>query len=115
MSSILKKARIDSGKTLQEVSSDLKIRKQYLVALEEENFDSLPGEVYIKGYLKLYVNYLNLQNEIDLEPINDINYQQEDSLMDRRNRTMINYKHKKQLIIISIVMLLGVIIIYSVA
>jgi cytoskeletal protein RodZ len=47
MLSTLKQARIDSGKTLQQISSDLKIRKQYLIALEEENFDILPGEVYI--------------------------------------------------------------------
>ncbi|CEO16583.1 hypothetical protein RMONA_00805 [Rickettsia monacensis] len=45
MSSMLKQIRLDSGKTLNQVSSDLKIRKKYLVALEEGDFDVLPGEV----------------------------------------------------------------------
>ena len=46
MSSMLKQIRLDSGKTLNQISSDLiKIRTKYLVALEEGDFDVLPGEV----------------------------------------------------------------------
>ncbi|AGJ01577.1 unknown [Rickettsia prowazekii str. Madrid E] len=53
MSSMLKQIRLDAGKSLNQVSSDLKIRKKYLVALEEGDFDVLPGEVYVRGYLKI--------------------------------------------------------------
>ncbi|MCC8368907.1 helix-turn-helix domain-containing protein [Rickettsia endosymbiont of Polydrusus tereticollis] len=114
MSPALKKARLDSGKTLQQVSSDLKIRKKYLVALEEENFELLPGEVYVKGYLKLYLDYLNIKDEVNLEPINDRIYEKEDSLKDIRSRSLVNYKHKKQLVVVSILMLLVIIIIYPI-
>ncbi|MFV9889896.1 helix-turn-helix domain-containing protein, partial [Rickettsia conorii] len=63
MSSMLKQIRLDSGKTLNQISSDLiKIRKKYLVALEEGDFDVLPGEVYVRGYLKLYLDYLNVKD-----------------------------------------------------
>lgn len=63
MSSMLKQIRLDSGKTLNQISSDLiKIRKKYLVALEEGDFDVLPGEVYLRGYLKLYLDYLNVKD-----------------------------------------------------
>ena len=40
MSSSLKQARIESGKTLEEISDYLKIRKQYLEALEEGDLSS---------------------------------------------------------------------------
>ncbi len=62
MSSLqLKQARIDSGKTIDEVASYLKIKRRYLVALEEDQLELLPAEVYTKGYLKLYSNYLGLK------------------------------------------------------
>lgn len=37
-----------------------KIRRKYLVALEDENFDLLPGRVYVKGFLKNYAAFLGL-------------------------------------------------------
>lgn len=110
MSSSLKQARIESGKTLEEISSYLKIRKQYLVALEEEDFSSMPAEVYVKGYLKLYSNYLG----IDVN-LSEKDKQESSKDIDLRNRsypTILDYKWKKQLIIISVLILIIIPIIY---
>ncbi|WP_041404857.1 helix-turn-helix domain-containing protein [Rickettsia massiliae] len=99
MSSMLKQIRLDSGKTLNQVSSDLKIRKKYLVALEEDDFNVLPGEVYVRGYLKLYLDYLNVKDR------NAEQIETEKLLNNKRATVLINYKRKKQLVLISIIML----------
>ncbi|QCS24754.1 helix-turn-helix domain-containing protein [Rickettsia parkeri] len=105
MSSMLKQIRLDSGKTLNQVSSDLKIRKKYLVALEEDDFDVLPGEVYVRGYLKLYLDYLNVKDR-NAEQIEEATKQNEtEKLLNNKRATVINYKRKKQLVLISIIML----------
>ena len=59
----LKTARINAGHTVEEVAFALKIRKHYIVALEEGEFESLPGKVYSNGYLNLYLKYLGLQDQ----------------------------------------------------
>ena len=56
----LKEARIASGKNIEEISQALNIRKQYLIALEEGNYEDLPGRVYARGYFKLYTRYLGI-------------------------------------------------------
>ncbi|ACP53876.1 MAG: helix-turn-helix domain-containing protein [Rickettsia slovaca] len=104
MSSMLKQIRLDSGKTLNQVSSDLKIRKKYLVALEEGDFDVLPGEVYVRGYLKLYLDYLNVKDR-NAEQIEATKQNETEKLLNNKRATVINYKRKKQLVLISIIML----------
>ncbi|AFB21450.1 helix-turn-helix domain-containing protein [Rickettsia canadensis] len=105
MSSMLKQIRLDSGKTLNQVSSDLKIRKKYLIALEEGDFDVLPGEVYVRGYLKLYLDYLNVKDR-NAEQIEATKKNETEKLLNnQRATTLINYKRKKQLVLISIIML----------
>jgi cytoskeletal protein RodZ len=60
MTSKLKQSRISMNLTVQEVSDALKIRKQYIIALEEENFHELPGIAYANGYMKKYCELLNI-------------------------------------------------------
>jgi cytoskeletal protein RodZ len=108
MLSPLKQARLDSGKTIEQISSDLSIRKQYLLALEEGNFKSLP-EVYAKGYLKLYANYLGVVNPSEEE---DKNIPKEIILQHKFESFMIKHKWKRHFISISILMLIILPIIY---
>lgn len=39
---------------------DTKIRSKYLAALETEEFDILPGPVFVRGFLRTYSRYLGL-------------------------------------------------------
>ncbi len=59
--SVLKQIREKMGIQLFEVSLDTKIRMELLESIEDEEFDSLPEEVYLKGHLTNYANYLLLQ------------------------------------------------------
>ncbi|MFZ6017133.1 MAG: helix-turn-helix domain-containing protein [Nitrospirota bacterium] len=60
---ILKKRREESGQDLREIAKTLKIRYDYLKAIEDENFEKLPVEVYIRGYIREYAKILNINPE----------------------------------------------------
>jgi cytoskeletal protein RodZ len=63
---LLKKAREESGKDIKEISAVLKIRYEYLRAIEEGDFKNLPEEVYIKGYIREYAEFLHIDPETAL-------------------------------------------------
>lgn len=56
----LRAAREGKGITLEQAEEDTKIRQKYLHALEAGREADIPGEVYIKGFLRSYGNYLGL-------------------------------------------------------
>lgn len=49
---LLLQARLDSGKTLQELYEETLVSVKYLTALEQNAFDELPSAAYIKGYVR---------------------------------------------------------------
>ncbi len=61
----LRDARTQTGATLADAAAETRIRESYLAALEEERFDHLGGDVYVKGFLRSYARYL----AIDPEPL----------------------------------------------
>ena len=63
----LRNARLENGITLTEVENETKIRRKYIVALENEDFDVLPGKVYVKGFLKNYARFLGLDGNALVE------------------------------------------------
>ncbi|MEO5358157.1 MAG: helix-turn-helix domain-containing protein [Nitrospirae bacterium YQR-1] len=56
----LKKMRDESGISLEEISVRTNIKISYLMALEHEDYSSLPSELYIKGFISSYVKSLEL-------------------------------------------------------
>ncbi len=59
----LRKARVLRGKSLEEASRETRIRAEYLSALEQERFDTLLGDVYVRGFLRSYSSYLGLNSD----------------------------------------------------
>jgi cytoskeletal protein RodZ len=57
------RARIDIG----EVEAHTKIRAKYLRAIENEEWDLLPGPVYAKSFLRTYGDYLGLDSRMLVE------------------------------------------------
>ena len=57
---ILKAEREKRSLSLEEISANLKISQAYLRALEEEKYEQIPGEVFVKGYIRLYSRFLGL-------------------------------------------------------
>jgi len=56
----LRSAREARGIDLREAAQQTRIGFNYLKALEEEDFSRLPGEVFVKGFLKNYGKFLRL-------------------------------------------------------
>ena len=56
----LRAARLRRGDDLATVSRSLKIRKDHLEAVEEDNFAGLPGKTYAIGFVRSYSGYLGL-------------------------------------------------------
>jgi len=59
----LRRARLARGVTLDEASRDTRIRRDILQALEGEDFESLLGDVYVRGSIRSYATYLGLPSD----------------------------------------------------
>ncbi len=57
------KLRHHKGLTLEDISHKLKIKKSYILAIESEDFESLPSAVYVRGYVKSIASILGLDSE----------------------------------------------------
>jgi cytoskeletal protein RodZ len=65
LGTLLKKAREEKGLSLDDIQEETKIRKKYLEAIEENNFDILPGKVYLKVLLNIQ-NYYHHQQIVKI-------------------------------------------------
>jgi cytoskeletal protein RodZ len=59
----LMSARLAKGIEIEDVAHQLRIRREFLQALEDGRFDALPGATYVAGFLRSYANYLRLDGE----------------------------------------------------
>ncbi len=62
--STLRQARERRQIGLDQAESETKIRSRYLRALEDEDFNVLPGPTYVKGFLRTYADYLGLDGRL---------------------------------------------------
>src|SRR5690625_5151723 len=67
LGTILKQARKDKGISLDELEEMTKIRKRYLTAIEEQNYDVLPGSFYVRAFIKNYAENVGLNPDDILE------------------------------------------------
>ena len=66
----LREARYRQQLELSEIEQATKIRARYLQALEEEQFDALPAQAYVKGFLRNYAEYLGLDGQLYVDEYN---------------------------------------------
>lgn len=59
----LKQAREKRGLEISEVAKATKIRSHYLYALEEGDFGSLPSPAQVRGFLRTYADFLDLDTQ----------------------------------------------------
>jgi transcriptional regulator with XRE-family HTH domain len=59
----LRDAREEQGISLPQAAADTRILQRYLVALEAGEYEHLPGDVYARGFLRNYGDYLGLSVE----------------------------------------------------
>lgn len=56
----LKEARVAKGLSLDDLQSMTKIQKRYLIGIEEGNYASMPGNFYVRAFIKQYAEALSL-------------------------------------------------------
>lgn len=60
----LREARSRKGLTLRDVEDATKIRSRYIQALEGDDFEVIPGPAYVKGFLRTYAGFLDLDPDL---------------------------------------------------
>ncbi len=57
----LRKHREEANLSLKEISLITRIRCEYLKALENEEFEKIPGEVFVRGYIKEFLKTISIE------------------------------------------------------
>ncbi|MEM7738716.1 MAG: RodZ domain-containing protein [Deinococcota bacterium] len=60
-------ARLDKSLDLRDIASQTRVRKQYLLSLEEGNYDALPENVYTRNFIRLFAGAVGLDSTAMLE------------------------------------------------
>jgi len=63
----LRNARIKKGYTIDDLQQVTKIQKRYLIAIEEGQFDHLPGDFYVRAFIKQYSDAVGISSDDLLE------------------------------------------------
>jgi cytoskeleton protein RodZ len=67
----LREARVKRGLSPADVQKAIRIRDRYLQALEEERWELLPGDAYVKGFLRTYADFLGLDGNLYVDEYNN--------------------------------------------
>lgn len=60
----LKRRRTLRGQSVEAVHQHTRIPKEHLEALEANDFDHFPAPVYLRGFLRSYAEYLDMDSEV---------------------------------------------------
>jgi len=116
----LKKAREEKEYTLEDVRDSIKIRIRYLKAIEENNFEEIPGKAYIRAFIKSYAEYLGLDvveliEEYEQKLLEEKKKREEE--LEKEEGQKKDFLHNKTVItslIIIIIMIVLAFIVYSI-
>jgi cytoskeleton protein RodZ len=116
----LRREREMRGITLEEISESTKISRRHLESLEKEDFGSLPGGVFNKGFVRSYARFLGIDEDqaaADYAAIAQETPPLEDKfpleVHEKPNREL-NPKNSNLPLILALAALLGVMIGYAV-
>jgi helix-turn-helix protein len=67
----LRDERERRGIGIDEIEAETRIRAKFLLAIEEERFDTLPGPAYVRAFVRDYAEQLGLDPQSFLNDLND--------------------------------------------
>lgn len=83
----LKEARIASGLSLDDLQTITKIQKRYLAGIEEGDYSSMPGNFYVRAFIKQYAEAVHFDPEEVFETYkNEIPITHQESLPEQLSR-----------------------------
>jgi cytoskeletal protein RodZ len=83
----LREARLRREIDFAEAEAATKVRGKYLRALEDEQFEVLPAQTYVKGFLRTYAEYLGLDGQLYVDEYNSRYVSAEEEAPFRARRT----------------------------
>ena len=101
----LKEERERKGYSLNEIANILRIRRQYLDAIENEDWESIPSSILIKGFLRSYAKAL----KIDIKEVFDL-YGNDRAYKEETPKPLVSPKKTKKKFIFVIFVLLCILI-----
>jgi len=122
---VLKSTRTRLRLDIATVEQQTKIRTKYLRALENEEWETLPGPTYVKGFLRTYAGYLGLDADalvdefrrtIERSPASEQPYLFSEPLLERRRRPVEPRRRSRgyALLVAGIVGVLAVIVLVAI-
>ena len=63
----LQEERLNQGISLEEVKSETKIQTRYLTAIEENDWSKMPGNFYVRAFIREYAEVLGIDSTSLLE------------------------------------------------
>ncbi|QTL98358.1 DUF4115 domain-containing protein [Iocasia frigidifontis] len=122
----LKEAREKQGLSLKDLQEKTKIRSKYLAALENEEYELIPGEAYVKVFIKGYADYLNLDGAQLVNKYNQVKEmerkeqekEEEETIIENekneKNSSILHNKVFLSLIVVLLVLLVVGFVVYNV-
>ncbi len=113
----LKEAREERDLTLNDIRDNTKIRVKYLQALEDEEYDIIPGTVYVKVFIKGYAEEVGLDGselvreyqEI-LDEKNRIEKEKQEEEEEKNDKAFFQNRLLNTIIIVVVLLVLAVVI-----
>ncbi len=107
----LREARMRRNLDIIDCEAATKIRGKYLRALEEEQFEMLPGPTYVRGFLRTYSDHLGLDGRLVVEQYeSQFERPREQTAYEehlRRNRSRRRSREGRVLVVVALVVMLG--------
>jgi cytoskeletal protein RodZ len=100
----LREARLRQGLELPDIERATKIRPKYLRALEEEQFELLPAQTYVKGFLRSYAEFLGLDGQLYVDEFNSRYVTGEDELPFKPRRSYAGTRVRRRRVESSVVL-----------
>ena len=99
----LREARARQSLDFPQVELATKIRAKYLRALEDEAFEVLPSETYVKGFLRSYAEYLGLDGQLYVDEYNSrYGSERQDEAQQRRPRVHQDRGLERKVVVIAL-------------
>jgi len=98
----LKNKREEKGISIEEIQKRTKIRTKYLKAIEENDFKVIPGNVYVKAFIKEYARQIEIdekelineyQNIVNVKNIKEVKEIKKDEEKSQENNIKKVYKY----------------------
>jgi helix-turn-helix protein/uncharacterized protein DUF4115 len=94
--SSLREARLRRDLEIAQVERATMIRGKYLRALEDENFDVLPSQAYVSGFLRSYADFLGLDGRLFVDEYTSRFWLDEEQGSRRARRIRVREQHHRR-------------------